>query len=59
MRMGKAGRGCVWLRIWCVTVAYVRYTGKHFKCTECNKRLNSVGGMSIHLFQVHRIEVKQ
>lgn len=40
------------------TTLIVHQKGKHFKCTECSKRLNSVGGCAIHLLQVHRIEIK-
>ncbi|PWA02803.1 hypothetical protein BB558_001042 [Smittium angustum] len=27
---------------------------KHFKCPHCSKRLNTAGGMSIHVAQVHK-----
>mmetsp|Transcript_3418 Transcript_3418/g.12321 ORF Transcript_3418/g.12321 Transcript_3418/m.12321 type:complete len:341 (-) Transcript_3418:146-1168(-) len=27
---------------------------RHFKCYVCNKKLNSLNGMKIHLYQVHR-----
>lgn len=40
------------------TTLIIHQKGKHFKCTECSKRLNSVGGCAIHLLQVHRIEIK-
>ncbi|KAI9103162.1 hypothetical protein DFS34DRAFT_354970 [Phlyctochytrium arcticum] len=28
---------------------------KHFKCTECNKKLNTAGGMVVHMQQVHKM----
>ena len=27
---------------------------KHFKCDHCNRRLNTAGGLSVHLQQVHK-----
>jgi hypothetical protein len=27
---------------------------KHFKCDKCNRRLNTAGGLSVHLQQVHK-----
>ncbi|KAB8343204.1 hypothetical protein FH972_022794 [Carpinus fangiana] len=27
---------------------------KHFKCDRCNRRLNTAGGLSVHLTQVHK-----
>ena len=27
---------------------------KHFKCTHCNRRLNTAGGLQVHLQQVHK-----
>ncbi|TPX55090.1 hypothetical protein PhCBS80983_g05610 [Powellomyces hirtus] len=27
---------------------------KHFKCLECNKKLNTAGGMVVHMQQVHK-----
>lgn len=27
---------------------------KHFKCDNCNRRLNTAGGLSVHLQQVHK-----
>lgn len=32
--------------------------GKHWKCSECNKKLHSANGMAIHMYQVHKIDVK-
>ena len=28
---------------------------RHFKCTSCSRKLNSVGGLRIHLFQVREV----
>ncbi|KAK3376937.1 RING-6 [Lasiosphaeria ovina] len=27
---------------------------KHFKCSRCNKRLNTAGGLAVHMTQVHK-----
>ena len=27
---------------------------KHFKCSHCNKRLNTAGGLGVHMSQVHK-----
>ena len=27
---------------------------KHFKCPHCNKKLNTAGGMVVHVAQVHK-----
>ncbi|KAJ1679005.1 hypothetical protein EV182_002922 [Spiromyces aspiralis] len=32
---------------------------KHFKCHICSKRLNTAGGMSIHVAQVHKEDIKK
>ena len=32
--------------------------GKHWRCSECNKKLHSSSGMAIHMYQVHKIDVK-
>ncbi|KNC99537.1 uncharacterized protein SPPG_04927 [Spizellomyces punctatus DAOM BR117] len=29
---------------------------KHFKCTECGKKLNTAGGMVVHMDQVHKMK---
>jgi len=31
---------------------------KHFKCHVCHKKLNTAGGLSIHVLQVHKEELK-
>ena len=32
---------------------------KHFKCERCNKRLNTAGGLSVHMNQVHKESLHQ
>lgn len=27
---------------------------KHFKCNHCSKKLNTAGGMAVHVMQVHK-----
>jgi len=31
---------------------------KHFKCERCNRRLNTVGGLSVHMNQVHKEQLQ-
>lgn len=30
---------------------------RHFKCTQCSKRFNNSNSLSIHLSQVHKVEL--
>ncbi|SMQ45016.1 unnamed protein product [Zymoseptoria tritici ST99CH_3D7] len=32
---------------------------KHFRCSQCNRRLNTVGGLYVHLEQVHKIKLTE
>ncbi|KAI2739939.1 hypothetical protein DTO012A8_9972 [Penicillium roqueforti] len=32
---------------------------KHFKCDNCHRRLNTAGGLSVHLSQVHKEQLTQ
>ncbi|KAJ5964294.1 Zinc finger BED-type predicted [Penicillium vulpinum] len=32
---------------------------KHFRCDNCNRRLNTAGGLSVHLSQVHKEQLTQ
>ncbi|CAG7923726.1 unnamed protein product [Penicillium olsonii] len=32
---------------------------KHFKCDRCNRRLNTAGGLSVHLSQVHKEQLTE
>ena len=29
---------------------------KHFKCNMCPRRLNTAGGLAVHIQQVHKLE---
>ena len=29
---------------------------KHFKCKMCPRRLNTAGGLAVHIQQVHKLE---
>jgi hypothetical protein len=29
---------------------------KHFKCSMCPRRLNTAGGLAVHIQQVHKLE---
>lgn len=29
---------------------------KHFKCNMCPRRLNTAGGLAVHIEQVHKLE---
>ena len=29
---------------------------KHFKCNMCPRRLNTAGGLAVHMQQVHKLE---
>ncbi|KAI9486328.1 MAG: hypothetical protein EXX96DRAFT_614163 [Benjaminiella poitrasii] len=63
--MGKKRKSKV-IRPWCwycekdfeddkVLVTHQR--AKHFKCEVCNKKLTTAGGMVVHSFQVHKINI--
>lgn len=66
--MGKAKHNRVNLdeileRPWCyycerdfddVKVLLSHQKAKHFKCDNCSRRLNTAGGLSVHLQQVHK-----
>jgi hypothetical protein len=32
---------------------------KHFKCSQCPRRLNTAGGLAVHIQQVHKLEPDQ
>lgn len=40
-------------------VLILHQKARHFKCHLCNKKLNTVGGMVIHLNQVHKASIEQ
>ncbi|KAI7900995.1 uncharacterized protein BX663DRAFT_141620 [Cokeromyces recurvatus] len=65
--MGKKRKSKV-IRPWCwycekdfeddkVLVTHQR--AKHFKCEVCNKKLTTAGGMVVHSFQVHKININK
>jgi hypothetical protein len=29
---------------------------KHFKCRQCPRKLNTAGGLAVHVQQVHKLE---
>lgn len=30
---------------------------KHYKCQECNRKLNTAQGLTVHCYQVHKMNV--
>ncbi len=32
---------------------------KHFKCGMCPRRLNTAGGLAVHIQQVHKLEAEK
>lgn len=30
---------------------------KHFKCPECNRKMNTAQGLSTHCYQVHKLTI--
>ncbi|KAJ5894082.1 hypothetical protein N7495_005773 [Penicillium taxi] len=32
---------------------------KHFKCDSCNRRLNTAGGLAVHMLQVHKSQLEK
>lgn len=30
---------------------------KHYKCPECNRKLNTAQGLKVHAYQVHKLNV--
>lgn len=33
--------------------------GKHFKCADCNRKLNTAQGLCVHAYQVHKVTVTE
>ncbi|KAJ2671364.1 hypothetical protein GGI25_005521 [Coemansia spiralis] len=65
--MGRKKSKKLELRPWCwycerefedEKVLIQHQKAKHFKCSICSRRLNSAGGMVIHVAQVHKENVK-
>ncbi len=30
---------------------------KHYKCPECNRKLNTSRGLAVHAYQVHKLSI--
>jgi len=39
-----------------VLVLMQHQKAKHFKCNMCPRRLNTAGGLAVHIQQVHKLE---
>ena len=39
-----------------VIVLMQHQKAKHFKCNMCPRRLNTAGGLAVHIQQVHKLE---
>ena len=42
--------------IFIVIVLMQHQKAKHFKCNMCPRRLNTAGGLAVHIQQVHKLE---
>lgn len=40
----------------CSSVLLQHQKSKHYRCPQCPRRLNTAGGLSVHLTQVHKAE---
>ncbi len=38
------------------TVLLQHQKSKHYRCPQCPRRLNTAGGLSVHLTQVHKAQ---
>jgi len=47
-------RYLIFLKLLLEKVLIQHQKAKHFKCPTCHKRLNTAGGLSVHLHQVHK-----
>ena len=43
-----------WLTHFAVLMQHQK--AKHFKCNLCPRRLNTAGGLAVHIQQVHKLE---
>ncbi|KAI9170761.1 BUB3-interacting and GLEBS motif-containing protein [Paramyrothecium foliicola] len=73
LTMGKKRRGHpdveeILARPWCyycerdfedLKLLILHQKAKHFKCDRCGRRLNTAGGLSVHLNQVHKETLSQ
>lgn len=41
------------------TVLMQHQKAKHFKCHMCPRRLNTAGGLAVHIQQVHKLEMEK
>jgi len=66
--MAKKRKNKAVLRPWCwycerefedEKVLMQHQKAKHFKCNQCPRRLNTAGGLAVHIQQVHKLEVDQ
>ncbi|KAJ5654428.1 hypothetical protein N7490_001431 [Penicillium lividum] len=70
--MGKKRRGPsleeLLARPWCyycerdfddLKILTLHQKAKHFKCDRCNRRLNTAGGLSVHMSQVHKEQLTE
>ncbi|OOQ87064.1 putative C2H2 finger domain protein [Penicillium brasilianum] len=70
--MGKKRRGPtleeLMARPWCyycerdfddLKILTLHQKAKHFKCDRCNRRLNTAGGLSVHMSQVHKEQLTE
>ena len=57
--MRKVCAVCSWLSVYAAhypTVLMQHQKAKHFKCNLCPRRLNTAGGLAVHIQQVHKLE---
>lgn len=63
LRMRKVGfdtnDGQATDRSFSVIVLMQHQKAKHFKCKMCPRRLNTAGGLAVHIQQVHKLEPDQ
>ncbi|KZT43705.1 hypothetical protein SISSUDRAFT_491393 [Sistotremastrum suecicum HHB10207 ss-3] len=66
--MAKKRKNKAVLRPWCwycerefedEKVLMQHQKAKHFKCNQCPRRLNTAGGLAVHIQQVHKLEPDQ
>ncbi|KAH9838939.1 BUB3-interacting and GLEBS motif-containing protein [Teratosphaeria destructans] len=70
--MGKKKRGPpldeILQRPWCyycekdfddLNILLNHQKAKHYKCTNCGRRLNTIGGLKVHMNQVHKEEIHE
>ena len=50
------GRDVILLTHFLIAVLMQHQKAKHFKCNMCPRRLNTAGGLAVHIQQVHKLE---